>query len=89
MFLIKAIIWHLIFYPTIYWCIAILQVFSKVAAIDLGEENTEIKITHQKWKISCIWSLDKLKGRLVRMRKLIYAVGNRPGYVGDLSVLLT
>ncbi len=31
-------------------------------------------VLNQKLQISCIWSLEKLKERLVRMRKLMYQV---------------
>ena len=53
------------------------QVFSKYDGPVVppgGDHEALIKITNKKLGISCVWTLTKLKERLVKMRKLMYAV---------------
>jgi len=48
------------------------QVFKKTS--EESQSSDVIKVVNTKYDMSCVWPLSKLKEKLVRMRKLVYAV---------------
>lgn len=57
----------------LYW-----QSFIKLGDATDDEPTAKvIKVTNKRLDMSCVWSVAKLKERLVRMRKLVYAVSPR------------
>ncbi|KAI0238211.1 hypothetical protein LSAT2_011159 [Lamellibrachia satsuma] len=51
-----------------------------------GDREALIKITNKKLGVSCVWTLTKLKERLVKMRKLMYAGEAECSGIGGKSV---
>ena len=39
-----------------------------------GASEVHVDVSNKKLDVQCVWSLDKLRERLVKMRKLMYAV---------------
>lgn len=51
-----------------------------------GDREALIKITNKKLGISCVWTLTKLKERLMKMRKLMYAGEAECSGIGGKSI---
>lgn len=55
-----------------------MQIFRKADESLVDETVTFVKVINAKLNRSCLWPLSKLKEKLVKMRKLVYAVSLDP-----------